>query len=438
MADYLDYLMGLGETSATLGSGAMAGLLGMPYGVYKGATSGKIGTPEANRIAEEEARRFMEQYTYQPRGKVAPEMMQTLGGLLESSKLPPVIPEAAMLASIPRQAVAAQAERAGMAAERAVAPMVERTMKKGGLGAGLLSDMTQGTRSPLDVYHGSPHGPFRQFDPTKIGTGEGAQVYGYGHYLGEARGTGERYREVLAGKKLGIDLRNKSDMPSRIAGHYVDLYKTPDEAISALQYEINANPSLTKEAMDTSLAAIELLKSKNKGTGYLYKVDLPDDQIAKMLDWEEQVPESMRQRISQPMMERFKSGATGTSGEKLYKEIQKEFERAGSQNPALDASNFLKEQGVTGIRYLDQMSRQPGVASLTQSQIDARINSLKSDIASGLGDQKRMKEILSSLEAERASHPKLTSNFVVFPGNENLLTIKEINDQPASLLFPTP
>jgi len=142
MADYLDYLMGLGETGATLGSGAMAGLLGMPYGVYKGATSGKLGTREANRIAEEEARKFMEQYTYQPRGKVAPEMMQTLGGLLESSKLPPVIPEAAMLASIPRQAVASQAERAGMAAERAVAPMVERTMQRGGVGAGLLGDLS--------------------------------------------------------------------------------------------------------------------------------------------------------------------------------------------------------------------------------------------------------------------------------------------------------
>jgi hypothetical protein len=149
MATYLDYLMGLGETGATLGSGAMAGLLGMPYGVYKGATSGKLGTREANRIAEEEARRLMEQYTYQPRGKVAPEMLQTLGGLLESSKLPPVIPEAAMLASIPRQAVASQAERAGMAAERAVAPVVERTMKKGGLDAGLLSDMAQGTRSQM-------------------------------------------------------------------------------------------------------------------------------------------------------------------------------------------------------------------------------------------------------------------------------------------------
>ena len=149
MATYLDYLTGAGETAATLGSGALAGLLGMPYGVYKGATSGKLGTREANRIAEAEAKRIMQQYTYQPRGQVAPEMLQSLGGLLDASKLPPVIPEAAMLASIPRQAVAAQAERTGMAAERAITPMVNRTMERGGFGAGLLGDLAQGTRSQM-------------------------------------------------------------------------------------------------------------------------------------------------------------------------------------------------------------------------------------------------------------------------------------------------
>jgi hypothetical protein len=119
--------------------------------VYKGATSGKLGTREANRIAEEEAKRVMQQYTYQPRGQVAPQMLQSLGGLLEASKLPPVIPEAAMLASIPRQAVAAQAERTGMAAERAITPMVERTMAKGGRGAGLLGDLAQGTRRQIFI-----------------------------------------------------------------------------------------------------------------------------------------------------------------------------------------------------------------------------------------------------------------------------------------------
>jgi hypothetical protein len=449
MATYLDYLTGAGETAATLGSGALAGLLGMPYGVYKGATSGKLGTREANRIAEKEAKRIMQQYTYQPRGQVAPQMMQSLGGLLDASKLPPVIPEAAMLASIPRQAVAAQAERTGMAAERAITPMVNRTMAKGGVGAGLLGDLAQGTRSPLDVYHGSPHGPFRKFDASKIGTGEGAQVYGYGHYLGEARGTGETYRDTLAYKAFDLDPEAKKlglNLSAGTRGEFIRqtrANKSPEVLAKQLQ---NANIA-ARDLPQDKLA--ELFKAYNeKGGGYLYKVDLPDEQITKMLDWDKPMTEqemiSIYDRMQQSPLtgfaktfqdnfyERMNRGQPTTDGQDLFMELSKEL---GGQK---QVSDYLNSIGVPGIRYLDQMSRKPGVASLTQSQIDARINSLKSDIASGLGDQKRMKEILSSLEAERASHPKLTSNFVVFPGNENLLTIKEINDQPASLLFPTP
>ena len=165
MATYLDYLTGAGETAATLGSGALAGLLGMPYGVYKGATSGKLGTREANRIAEEEASRFMQEYTYKPRGQVAPEMLQSLGGLLDASKLPPILPEVAALASIPKAAYASQAERTGMAAERAITPMVNRTMERGGLGAGLLGDLSQGTRSQM-LYGNNVFDP--RFDARKL------------------------------------------------------------------------------------------------------------------------------------------------------------------------------------------------------------------------------------------------------------------------------
>ena len=165
MATYLDYLTGAGETAATLGSGALAGLLGMPYGVYKGATSGKLGTREANRIAEEEASRFMQEYTYKPRGQVAPQMLQSLGGLLDASKLPPILPEVAALASIPKAAYASQAERTGMAAERAITPMVNRTMERGGLGAGLLGDLSQGTRSQM-LYGNNVFDP--RFDARKL------------------------------------------------------------------------------------------------------------------------------------------------------------------------------------------------------------------------------------------------------------------------------
>jgi len=59
----------------------------------------------------------------------------------------------------------------------------------------------------------------------------------------------------------------------------------------------------------------------------------------------------LRKRISEVMMKEFGSGATGTSGEKLYKEIQAEYRRAGSDNPAKDASAFLQKQGVPGITY---------------------------------------------------------------------------------------
>lgn len=151
MASPLDYLMGLGETGATLGTGAISGLLGMPYGLYKGVTSGKYGTPQGVKIAEQEAANFMARNTYQPRTAQGQQNLQQLAGLLESSKLPPVIPEAALLGQIPRQAYATQAERAGMAAERALEPVVQRTMQRGGKGAQLLQDLSQGSQSKMYV-----------------------------------------------------------------------------------------------------------------------------------------------------------------------------------------------------------------------------------------------------------------------------------------------
>ena len=149
MAGLLDYLEGIGETGATLGTGLLSGVVGAPYGLFKGITSGRYGSPEAVRIAEEEAKKFMERNTYVPRGKVAQEALQKAAQLMEASKLPPVIPEAIALGSIPRQAYLAQAERRGMDLERAMAPRVERMLERGGVGAGLLSDLAQGTTSQI-------------------------------------------------------------------------------------------------------------------------------------------------------------------------------------------------------------------------------------------------------------------------------------------------
>lgn len=426
MADYLDYLMGLGETGATLGSGAMAGLLGMPYGVYKGATSGKIGTPEANRIAEEEARRFMEQYTYQPRGKVAPEMMQTLGGLLESSKLPPVMPEAAMLASIPRQAVAAQAERAGMAAERAVAPMVERTMKKGGLGAGLLSDMAQGTRSPLDVYHGTPHtlppterNPLGEFDASKIGTGEGAQTFGYGIYTAENPAVAKEYQFM---EQNWFDTSKAKYKGKSIDSWYQQAQKDQEQAFrtnnKALEKDATARlaywenimthkhpENVLRQFTDPEYGWDEATKyaksidlSKFKGiprSGNLYKVDLPDEKIANMLDWDK--PMAEQRNLIEKMRKALVGGDSPLSRVKQFEINDWLNDKVRLRNlPPQSIINLqdpqivkrLSEAGIPGVKYLDQFSREAGQG---------------------------------------------TRNFVIFPGSEKSMTILERNSTSSLL-----
>lgn len=54
-------------------------------------------------------------------------------------------------------------------------------------------------REALDAWHGS-HADFDEFRDDKINTGEGAQAYGHGHYVGEAKGTGESYRDSVSRK----------------------------------------------------------------------------------------------------------------------------------------------------------------------------------------------------------------------------------------------
>ena len=163
MAGLLDYLEGIGETGATLGTGLLSGVVGAPYGLFKGITSGRYGSPEAVRIAEEEAKKFMERNTYVPRGKVAQEALQKAAQLMEQSKLPPIIPEAIALGSIPRQAYLAQAERRGMDLERAMAPRVEKMLERGGAGADILQGLAQGAQSNILPQAG--RSGFGAFDP---------------------------------------------------------------------------------------------------------------------------------------------------------------------------------------------------------------------------------------------------------------------------------
>ena len=112
---FLDELLGLGEAGLTLGTGAVSGMVGMPYGLYKGITGGGYGTPAGVQQAQREAEAFMQRNTYQPRTEAGQGLVESLGQAMAASKLPPVMPEAMALSSIPvRASMARMAENAAV------------------------------------------------------------------------------------------------------------------------------------------------------------------------------------------------------------------------------------------------------------------------------------------------------------------------------------
>jgi hypothetical protein len=391
----LDQLLGLGEAGLTLGTGAVAGAVGMPYGLFKGITGGNYGTREGVKQAEREAQAFMERNTYMPRTEAGQGLLQSLGKAMEASKLPPVIPEAAMLASIPRAAAAAQTERLGMAAEKALEAPLQRAYDKGGLSREMLLAMGQNTVSPATVFHGSPH-LFQRFDSSKIGTGEGAQAYGQGLYLGEKVDVAKNFapRSPAFEDKLSSAYKSaerSNDYASLQVLEDFMMHKTPSEVQETLSQFTGKDAVNAKRTFDMASKAFQ-----NQKGSYLYQVDLPDEQIAKMLDYDkplskqseyvkqqlldlieyEGLPEYLRKDIIE------ERGLN--TGQRVYGELAK---LLGSDK---DASEALRQAGIPGLRYLDEGSR-------------------------GVG--------------------KGSSNFVVFPGMEDMLRIEQINEQPIESLL---
>jgi hypothetical protein len=313
--------------------------------------------------------------------------------------------------------VAPFAGKALPAAGRALGPTAA------GMAEGYLQ--RQGLMPSLDVWHGTPHtlpptarNPLGEFDASRIGTGEGAQVYGHGIYTAEAPAVATEYAKANRGRGAAAD--NLLDNLS--PGIQVDAMRA-----------LNMKDGFIRKAMLDDLMAsnpkdAKILQSINdQKSGNLYKVDLPDAMIPKMLDWDKHISKqsSEVQKILLPYQKEI-GGSFGT-GEQTLKAIAFERRMKGLDDSPAAVAEQLRQMGIPGVKYLDQSSRRPGVTSMTQSQIDARIDSLKKDINSGLGDQKRMKEKLSAYEAERNSHANLTRNFVTFPGEEKNMTILERN-----------
>jgi hypothetical protein len=364
---------------------------------------------------------------------------------------------------------------AGRAGERVAERVVPQVMERGGLPAEMLGAMAQGTQSPATVFHGSPH-LFQRFDASKIGTGEGNQTFGYGLYLAENRATAEDYARTLSRP----DLTKLSD-PARKAFEKATkeiVRKTGDASFATPTYTANLAASKAKGQVAEEL--MQYADNPPPMMGNIYQVDLPDEQIARMLDFDKplsQQAQPVREALSRlgiavddRRLADFDDALLGAltsdapagalprrpmnmTGEEVIKELQRNPSRYLPQmmqgreltqamiNPAQGASAVLRQAGIPGIRYLDQGSR--AVPNITNQRLanlyakhggnaEAAVDEMMRSVYNSPKKKAEMREqFMKQLQTQT---PK-TSNFVVFPGMEDMLRIEQINEQPIQSLF---
>ncbi len=228
----------------------------------------------------------------------------------------------------------------------------------------------------ITAFHGSPY-LFRQFDPMKVGTGEGAQAYGVGSgYTAEARPVAEEYRRATTKDRFSTP--SGIFEPSSLEHLNVRATFRKDGLENAIElakkYGVpNADYPETAAKAARDLQVLESLKQSGGVQpiqGYLYKGDIPDEILPKFLDWDKKFSDQtteVKEAIKKYWDENKVYGdPSKLSGAGIYDSIVAhvygDSGRAGAQQAA---SSELEKIGVRGIRYLDEGSRGSYKAQLT-------------------------------------------------------------------------
>lgn len=334
----------------------------------------------------------------------------------------------------------------------------------------------------LTVWHGSPHkfaptakNPLGEFDSSKIGTGEGAQSYGHGLYLAEnPKVAKEGYADRLALDKdprgslndfvkyLSENLSDANKSKS-IVRQYLEndpkwnvFSKDEDFVQNVLVAVRGRSPNGT--VSPASLKAYDALdKVLPKVEPNLYKVDLPDSAIAKMLDWDRPLskqPNAVNALKKARLigddgeaqgLEMFRGPLNRLTPEQLVDDLATQWGGGygaddllaiEAANGRAAASQYLRSLGFPGIRYLDGGSRvkDPGTA-----RIYDLIDKHGGNVEKAIDDWMRYihespaakAKTRAALIKDYTENPR-TRNFVVFPGEEQMLNILERNGSPPS------
>jgi len=142
--------------------------------------------------------------------------------------------------------------------------------------------------SPVTTWHGTPHNiEGNKFDNSKIGTGEGNQSYGYGHYSAGSKGVGENYRDTLSvDPNQASENIKESTLKKFLPNESPNVQEQINGFLSGLGYYDDFKVTIMREGSDAFKAALLKEEPLLFSGGNLYKIDIPDPVVEKMLDWD--------------------------------------------------------------------------------------------------------------------------------------------------------
>jgi hypothetical protein len=211
---------------------------------------------------------------------------------------------------------------------------------------------------------------------SKIGTGEGAQAYGHGLYFADHPDVAMGYAPrdpKFEGRIMSAykQAETRQLYPAMEVHEAYLLHKTPlevEQMIKGMEGLSPAERAAVKQAHEYGK------KQYQKQAGSLYKVDLPDEHIAKMLDWDKplsQQPELVgalekagvfngRKTMGPPDQQWESHIGPGGVYVNANDPAQRAYIAAQQHMGADKATVAFKQAGIPGIKYLDQGSRGAG------------------------------------------------------------------------------
>lgn len=231
--------------------------------------------------------------------------------------------------------------------------------------------------SPLTAFHGTPHrfeptpaNPLGEFRAAAIGSGEGAQAFGYGTYFAESPGVAKSYRDTLSKQFRGdTSTYAFNGQPTTLnefifnaSSRHPELSENDAKHAAFFAMEFNEKhrdpyPASSK-VWDTPFgkAVASDMQGLQKISGSLYTVDIPDSMVEKMLDWDE--PLSKQSEAIQQLAKQYGLTDPDDLGGDLVSAV-------GAKKAS--GAKILRDAGVPGIRYLDQSSRRANKSEVTRN-----------------------------------------------------------------------